>query len=659
MLNLDPNKPTEQVFANNMIKRFDSSHFQRLLVEWIVDANLPFNTIDNARLRDIFDYLNPSIAIRDACPGRLKLKELVVTEYYKHREVVLEALQNAPGRIHIAFDGWRAPNRRNLYGIAAFFRDEHTNRPRKIILDVPEVVGRHFGSTIAGYITRSIDAYGIGDKLGYFTLDNAANNDTAMDEIGNYFGFNGRQRRCRCFGHCLNISAKALLFGRDVEAFEAELNSIETLSEAEFHAWRKRGPVGKLHNLVVTIHRTDYLTDLLLSLQADEERAVLVVLDNDTRWLSQYYMIKRALRLRHWIEMVVIRYRQMWENGNRSKRTGQVLASARLPLILQDENQLTENDWTVLGHFSDLLQHYENTLKQLEGDGQIRERLRGFTGSYGNIWQVVQAYEYLLHHLETYKVMADDFPDPTQFKIGVNMAWTKLDAYYNTLDETPVYYAALALHPAYRWDWFESRWEHRTDWVTAARSMVDEIWRTEYRSREITADAVISYSASTAPQKHYGNAFEQFCEEARSKSKRPYCDSADEYVLWMAQREEGNEAVDDPIAYWHDRRNKYPRLSMMALDIFTVQSMSAECERLFSVARNMVTQLRNRLDVVIVAICMVLRSWYRSGLVADINPLFLSVLEDDERQRLASMAGTEAVEQVTSWLNNDDAAEPT
>lgn len=127
----------------------------------------------------------------------------------------------------------------------------------------------------------------------------------------------------------------------------------------------------------------------------------------------------------------------------------------------------------------------------------------------------------------------------------------------------------------------------------------------------------------------------------------------------MAQREEGDEAVDDPIAYWHDRRNKYPRLSMMALDIFTVQSMSAECERLFSVARNMLTQLRNRLDVVIVAICMVLRSWYRSGLVADINPLFLSVLEDDERQRLASMAGTEAVEQVTSWLNNDDAAEPT
>ena len=74
-----------------------------------------------------------------------------------------------------------------------------------------------------------------------------------------------------------------------------------------------------------------------------------------------------------------------------------------------------------------------------------------------------QAYEYLLHHLETFKAIADDFPDPTHFKIGVNMAWKKLNEYYVKLDETPVFYASLALCPAYRWDWFESRWEHRIE----------------------------------------------------------------------------------------------------------------------------------------------------------------------------------------------------
>ena len=378
-------------------------------------------------------------------------------------EIVLETLKVARGKIHIAFDGWRTPNRRNLYGIAAFF-ETSTNRPEKIILNIPEVAGRHFGATIAGYVIDSITAYQIGDKLGFFTLDNASNNDTAIDEIRNRFGFDGRRRRCRCPGHRLNISAKALLFGKDVEAFESELDSVESLSKAEFRLWQKRGPVGKLHNLVVIIHRTDLLSDILLQLQKDQDqRALFVVFDNDKRWLSRFYMIKRALRLRRFIEMVIVRYRQIWEDEHRSKRTSQVLASAKMPPIMEAENQLTDNDWTVLSHFVDLPQRYENTHKLLEGDGHIRDRERGFTGSYGNIWQIVQAYEYLLHHLETFKAIADDFPDLTHFKIGVNMAWKRLNEYYVKLDETPVFYASLALCPAYRWDWFESRWEHRIE----------------------------------------------------------------------------------------------------------------------------------------------------------------------------------------------------
>ncbi|KAM4060057.1 polyketide synthase dehydratase [Hirsutella rhossiliensis] len=52
----------------------------------------------------------------------------------------------------------------------------------------------------------------------------------------------------------------------------------------------------------------------------------------------------------------------------------------------------------------------------------------------------------------------------------------------------------------------------------------------------------------------------------------------------------------DPYEYWHTRRFKYPKLSRKALDLLTVAPMSAECERLFSVAGQMVTRLRSRLD---------------------------------------------------------------
>jgi hypothetical protein len=48
------------------------------------------------------------------------------------------------------------------------------------------------------------------------------------------------------------------------------------------------------------------------------------------------------------------------------------------------------------------------------------------------------------------------------------------------LDETPIYYTALALHPAYRWDWFEEVWGEKPEWIEKAKSMVRDIWREDY-----------------------------------------------------------------------------------------------------------------------------------------------------------------------------------
>jgi hypothetical protein len=55
--------------------------------------------------------------------------------------------------------------------------------------------------------------YVISYKIGYAVLNNAENNDTAMEELGKRFGFDGRRRRKRCVSHIFNLFAKALLFG--------------------------------------------------------------------------------------------------------------------------------------------------------------------------------------------------------------------------------------------------------------------------------------------------------------------------------------------------------------------------------------------------------------------------------------------------------------
>jgi hypothetical protein len=66
-------------------------------------------------------------------------------------------------------------------------------------------------------------------------------------------------------------------------------------------------------------------------------------------------------------------------------------------------------------------------VKTLEGDGNIRRPKQGWTGSCGNIRDVVLGYELLLNTLGEYKQLAADFPDPGHFRIGINLAWDKLD----------------------------------------------------------------------------------------------------------------------------------------------------------------------------------------------------------------------------------------
>lgn len=242
---LDTAKPLEQAIANSFIKGFDRDHFQRLVVQWVVNTNRPFTDAEDPDLRAIFEYLNPSVALREAHVTGDSIRNKIIAEYYKHRDTIIGVLRHCPGLVHISFDGWTARNRHGLCGIACFFRDEQ-NRPLKIVLGLPEISKRHTGENIAAEVFAVLDLFGIRDKVGYTTLDNAANNDTAMDTLGGLLGFDGKRRRVRCFGHILNLAAKALLFGKCADALELDdpCSGAGVVSDAEWATWLKKGPVG-------------------------------------------------------------------------------------------------------------------------------------------------------------------------------------------------------------------------------------------------------------------------------------------------------------------------------------------------------------------------------------------------------------------------------
>jgi hypothetical protein len=103
------------------------------------------------------------------------------------------------------------------------------------------------------------------EKIGVFVADNADVNDWAVCHILGQLRSDLKDpdtRRGCCFGHIINLAARDFIFGKDVAAFEEVVRGVDesTALESEMRkaqeAWRKKGPVGKLHNIVVAIRQT-------------------------------------------------------------------------------------------------------------------------------------------------------------------------------------------------------------------------------------------------------------------------------------------------------------------------------------------------------------------------------------------------------------------
>jgi hypothetical protein len=86
----------------------------------------------------------------------------------------------------------------------------------------------------------------------------------------------------------------------------------------------------------------------------------------------------------------------------------------------------------------------------------------------------------------------------------------------------------------------------------------------------------------------------------------------------------------NPLAYWVSKQERYPWPPRMAINFMTIQPISAEFERVFSAARRMLKSLRARLDVSIIGVCQVLRSWYKADVLPkwdfEMAPIDLGVI---------------------------------
>lgn len=230
-------------------------------------------------------------------PSRTTLKRYIASTYDHALATVENELARASTRISLSFDLWTSPSRRlSLLGVVAHYLN-HDDEPWAILLALPRLQGSHTASNVTDQVTAILNHFKLRERFGNAVTDNTFENGARIDLIGKELKIDASKRYVLYIGHVINLVAHKVLFGSDVEAFEAELESNVTAEVVEVNSWRKKGPIGKLHNVIRHICASSTRRDVFLGIQQcqidateperDHPQSPLhLIRDNLTRWNS-------------------------------------------------------------------------------------------------------------------------------------------------------------------------------------------------------------------------------------------------------------------------------------------------------------------------------------------------------------------------------------
>jgi hypothetical protein len=179
---------------------------------------------------------------------------------------------------------------------------------------LPQLTGAHTSNAIAAAVVATLKAYRIDSaNLSYFVLNNAGNNNTTVKAISRkYSSFSASQRRLRCSPHTINLIRQALLFGKDKDAYN---NNVEHAQDKEvfMQQWRKEGALGTLLAVIAYI-KTPQQYELFASCvqrsnnnlpTAACTKILRPIKPVVTRWNSYHNALKQATQLKGGFDLYI------------------------------------------------------------------------------------------------------------------------------------------------------------------------------------------------------------------------------------------------------------------------------------------------------------------------------------------------------------------
>ena len=247
-----------------LIQTVNIDTFRYYLTRWIVERHIPFTVVEDTTFRAMLGSLNATVQDYLVKSGD-SIRDWIEDEFIETKKLVQEeVIAKAISKIYISCDIWTSPNGYALCGIAAHFIG-HQGSNQSVLQALKRMMAAHGGEQIAEIIIPVLQEFNIVEKLGVFIGDNVDVNDVAWKEVLRQLhpGRDPKASRSRCLGYIINLAAKAFLLGKNTEAFEATVDAVrdstsrdsEVMKKAQ-DAWRKKGPIGKMHNIITYIRCT-------------------------------------------------------------------------------------------------------------------------------------------------------------------------------------------------------------------------------------------------------------------------------------------------------------------------------------------------------------------------------------------------------------------
>ncbi|KAF7444167.1 Dimer-Tnp-hAT domain containing protein [Pyrenophora tritici-repentis] len=276
-----------QIDPQSGIKRKGSKEsvekFKELLIRWIVYCHIAFFQLENQYFRELLLFLNP--ALLNHLPKAAK----TIRSWGG-------PLHHSRSRISISFDLWTSPNPYAILGVVAMWINT-TGMRRVTALGMRRIYGEHTGENLGSVVLELLEEYDIsGDQIGYFMLDNASANDTAVEFI--------LKDLCPWMK-----SKQRVPYGRNCEKYLAKLEKHHQRGDYTKveELWKKFGCLGRLHNLVryirLTPQRRKEFATIIIGGDLSQFDGLELIQNNSTRWNSWFYSITRALNVRERLEL--------------------------------------------------------------------------------------------------------------------------------------------------------------------------------------------------------------------------------------------------------------------------------------------------------------------------------------------------------------------